>query len=68
MYTAGLDLKYSYPALLTFLEMFKRLCESIETFGNPRLKFVYQKHQSIRTIFFPEIGDVEPWSTLTVTL
>lgn len=38
---SDLDVEYSYPALLSFLDSFKRLCDSIETFGDPPIKFLY---------------------------
>jgi hypothetical protein len=44
----GLDLEFSYPAALTFLEKFKSMCENIETFGYPIIKFPYEKKDDMR--------------------
>jgi hypothetical protein len=42
----GLDAEFSYPALLTFLRCFKRQTEeSIETFGEPPIKFVFEAEE-----------------------
>lgn len=41
-------MEFSYPATLTFLEKFKTMCESIETFGYPIIKFSYQKKDDMR--------------------
>jgi hypothetical protein len=38
----GLDRDFSYPALLTFLNDFKKQTESVEMFGDPCIKFVYE--------------------------
>ena len=60
----GLDLEFSYPALLTFLECFKQMCESIETFGYPRIEFDYKKQEIGRLVSFVGIND-DPMSSLT---
>ena len=58
MRTAGLDLEFSYPAALSFLEKFKALCESIETFGYPILEFPYQKRVNVHVeVCIPEMDD-----------
>ena len=37
----GLDLEFSYPAALAFLEKFKIMCESVYMFGYPPMEFSY---------------------------
>ena len=44
-YVVGLDLEFSYPAALAFLEKFKLMCASIETFGYPTIEFPYQNDE-----------------------
>ena len=44
--------------------IFLIMCEGIETFGNHRLQFEYERYKSIKTISFPEVGD-EPLSSLS---
>eukprot|EP00534_Pseudo-nitzschia_fraudulenta_P002721 CAMPEP_0201129216 /NCGR_PEP_ID=MMETSP0850-20130426/36175_1 /ASSEMBLY_ACC=CAM_ASM_000622 /TAXON_ID=183588 /ORGANISM="Pseudo-nitzschia fraudulenta, Strain WWA7" /LENGTH=92 /DNA_ID=CAMNT_0047398627 /DNA_START=94 /DNA_END=369 /DNA_ORIENTATION=- len=54
----GLDLEFSYPAALSFLEKFKALCQSIETFGYPILEFPYQKRVNVQVgVCIPEMDD-----------
>jgi hypothetical protein len=38
----ALDLEFSYPAVMHFLEDFKKSVESVEKYGDPRLRFVYK--------------------------
>jgi len=69
-YTAAdlaLDLEFSYPALLTFLEKFKTMCEHTEFFGQ-RLEFVYQSLESIKAWSFSTGKSDETLSTLTSTV
>jgi hypothetical protein len=39
----GLDIEYSYPAVLCFLEEFKTTVESVNTYGDPKLQFDYER-------------------------
>ena len=41
----GLDAEFSFPALVTFLRCFKRHTESIETVGDPPIKFVFEAEE-----------------------
>ena len=43
-------MEFSYPAALTFLEKFKTMCESIETFGYPIIKFSYKKKDDMTRV------------------
>jgi hypothetical protein len=39
----ALDLKFSYPpAVMHFVEDFKKTVKSVEKYGDPRLRFVYE--------------------------
>jgi hypothetical protein len=40
--TLGLDLEFSYPAVMYFLQDFKKKVERVETYGDPRLRFDYK--------------------------
>jgi hypothetical protein len=42
----GLDRDLSYPALIAFLKDFKKQTESVEMFGDPCIKFVYESGPS----------------------
>jgi hypothetical protein len=38
----ALDLEFSYPAVMHFVEDFKKSVESVEKYGDPRLRFEYK--------------------------
>jgi hypothetical protein len=59
----GLDNEFSYPALLSFLRSFKRQAESIETFGDPPIKFVFEAEE--KHVSFDEEASV---STVTMSV
>ena len=59
---SGLDVEFSFPALLTFLECFKQMCESIETFGHPRIEFEYKRNVGLVSFAGSNDG---PLSSLT---
>ena len=44
----GLDIEFSYPATLAFLDSFKIMCENVETFGYPIIQFDYQRQDKMR--------------------
>lgn len=50
----GCDREFSYPALLTFLETFKRQAESIETFNQSPIKFVYKAEKNVKVVSFDD--------------
>jgi len=57
---SGLDLEFSYPAILAFLESFKKMCENVETFGYPMIQFEYQlKQQMTVKVCVPEVKIVD---------
>jgi len=61
----GLDLEFSYPAALAFLEKFKIMCESVETFGYPTIDFPYKTKDEIRVEVCVTGIDDEQSSSLT---
>ena len=61
---AGLDLEFSYPAALEFLEKFKALCASIETFGYPTIEFAYQNNDSMEVEAAIAVIENKPISSL----
>eukprot|EP00536_Pseudo-nitzschia_multiseries_P006222 jgi/Psemu1/192598/e_gw1.130.18.1 len=65
----GLDLEFSYPAALAFLESFKNMCENVDTFGYPTIQFDYQVKEQMRVkVCIPEVEIVDnPMATLTGT-
>lgn len=50
----GCDLEFSYPALLTFLDGFKRQVESIETFNQRPIKFDYEPEINVKVVSFDD--------------
>jgi hypothetical protein len=50
----GCDQEFSYPALLAFLEDFKRQTESIETFKQCPIKFDYQPEINVKVVSFDD--------------
>ena len=58
----GLDTEFSYPALLTFLRSFKRQTESVETFGDPPMKFVFEAEEMCVS------SDEKSVSTMTMSI
>jgi hypothetical protein len=50
----GCDVEFSYPALLTFLDGFKRQVESIATFKQCPIKFDYQPEINVKVVSFDD--------------
>lgn len=64
----GLDREFSLPALMDFLNKFKQLCDSIETFGNPPIFFQYSACRKIKMVTFNlDDDDADTLSSLTHT-
>jgi hypothetical protein len=62
-----LDTDFSYPALMDFLNKFKRLCDSIETFGSPPISFVFKASGKVKMVTFSVEEDEDTVSSLTHT-
>jgi hypothetical protein len=61
----GLDPEFSFPALMDFLQKFKQLCDSIETFGPP-IQFVYKPTGKTKSVKFQiDDNDVDTVSSLS---
>lgn len=52
------------PAMLEFLDTFKRLCDSIETFGPP-IQFVYKHTSKEKAVKFRDDHDFDAVSSLS---
>jgi len=63
----GVDEEFSYQALLTFLDSFKLLCDSIETFGNPPIKFIYKAGNKKMVTFDDDCSSLTTGDTRTVS-